>query len=436
MSQRHRAGRPRRRAAAGPPSLLRLRPALGTALRRASAAALCLLLGVAGLADAARAHSRSVSWSSWERQGDEIRVLLRVPQLELTRLPFGTVSPPALPPGLARYATETLVLEADGTPCPVVRPPRALVAPAERAVLEWRVRCPEAARLEIESRFLQDVAPSHLHFARLRGGEGPALERVLTAASPRMAIAAPAGAASSAGGDVATYVRVGVEHIASGYDHLLFLLALLMLASRVSEVVTIVTGFTVAHSLTLALAALSQLRPEAAAIQSLVGLSIALVAAENGWILAGRPRALPRLWALGLLGMAALAAAGIGAVPPLTLLGLALFTACYFDLERRVARPMRLRFAIAFCFGLVHGFGFAGVLTEGALSHERLLAALLGFNVGVELGQLAIVVAAWPVLRWVADPRRGGIQRGLVEAGTGAVCGLGVYWMIVRAYGA
>ena len=214
----------------------------------------------------------------------------------------------------------------------------------------------------------------------------------------------------------------------------MFLLGLLLLARRASEVVTIVTGFTLAHSITLALAALGEVRPDPDAVQALVGLSIALVAAENGWLLAGRPRLVPALVVAALGLAAALAAAGLGAVPAATLLGLGLFAACYFALLERVENPMRLRFAIAFCFGLVHGFGFAGVLTEVALPRERLVPALLGFNVGVELGQLVIVAAVWPLLSVLSRLRAGRVHRTLVEVGTGVVCALGVFWWVQRAF--
>jgi hypothetical protein len=227
---------------------------------------------------------------------------------------------------------------------------------------------------------------------------------------------------------VRRYVALGVEHIATGYDHLVFLLGLLLLASRASEVITIVTGFTLAHSITLGLAALGRVRPEAAAVEALIGLSIALVAAENGWLLSGKRRLVPCVVVAVLVATGALAAAGIGAVPAATLLGLALFATCYFALLERVERPARLRFAIAFCFGLVHGFGFAGVLAEVALPQGRLLPALLGFNLGVELGQLAIVALVWPLLVLLSRAQAGRWHRPVLEVGTAMVCGLGMFW--------
>ena len=105
--------------------------------------------------------------------------------------------------------------------------------------------------------------------------------------------------------------------------------------------------------------------------------------------------------------MALLAALGVGGMGALTLAGMTLFTLCYFGLLGRAERPARLRVAIAFAFGLVHGFGFAGVLVEISLPTGRLVPALLGFNLGVEVGQLVLVAALWPVLRDLARLRDG-----------------------------
>jgi hypothetical protein len=122
-------------------------------------------------------------------------------------------------------------------------------------------------------------------------------------------------------------------------------------------------------------------------------------------------------------------------VPAGALAGLALFSACHFGLLARVERPARLRAAVAFAFGLIHGFGFAGVLAEMALPAERLVPALLGFNVGVELGQLAIVAVAWPVLALLARVADGRPHRWIAELGSAAVCGLGLFWFLTRAFG-
>jgi hypothetical protein len=116
------------------------------------------------------------------------------------------------------------------------------------------------------------------------------------------------------------------------------------------------------------------------------------------------------------------------------LLGLALFSLCHFGLLATSPRPARLRAAVAFAFGLVHGFGFAGILVELELPTSRLVPALFGFNIGVELGQLAVVLLVWPLLRAVARWGSANAERWLAEVGSAAICGLGLYWFLVRAF--
>ena len=396
---------------------------------------LVVLAALALLPASASAHTRSTSYSSWEINGSQAKVRFDIPQYELTRLPWGIVTALAIPPELAKYLTRALRLESGGTPCEVVSAPRALAAPPERAVIEWRVACPSAEHLALVSEVLQEVAPSHLHFAKIRGAH--VTERVLTSSAPRWEL--PSGAARAkpvVGSSVGAYVELGVEHIATGYDHLVFLLGLLLIAASAREVITVVTGFTAAHSITLALAALGRVEPNAAAVEALIGLSIALVAAENAWLLGGRPREFPALAALSLGALGGAALLGAGAIPAATYAGLALFVACYFALLALSERPARMRFAVAFCFGLVHGFGFAGVLSEFALPQGRLLPALLGFNLGVELGQLVIVVLFFAGAGLVARFVKAGARAPARDLANAAVCGLGVYWWLSRAYAA
>ena len=92
--------------------------------------------------------------------------------------------------------------------------------------------------------------------------------------------------------------------------------------------------------------------------------------------------------------------------------------------------PGAVRAFLAFAFGLVHGFGFAGVLAEAPGGASPV--ALAGFNLGVEAGQLAVVAAAWPLLQWA---RRRGAGAVVAEAGSAAVAGLGLFWFVVRCYG-
>ncbi|MGH7820214.1 MAG: HupE/UreJ family protein, partial [Candidatus Binatia bacterium] len=288
----------------------------------------------------------------------------------------------------------------------------------------WTVRCPPEGALRVRASLFEESTSIHLHFARVRRDGGAFEERVLSERDREWRLDGTAGEATSIGG----YARLGVEHILGGFDHLAFVLALILVAGSLGGVARVVTGFTIAHSLTLALAATGVVRPDAAPTEALIGLSIALVAVENLWLEGTRAAAVPTVLALGLALTAFLAAAGIGSVPALTLAGFALFTVCYFALLERSRRPETLRGVVAFLFGLLHGFGFAAVLVEAGLPPERLARALLGFNTGVELGQLAVVAPLWAFLRALSGERR----RAVVEIGSASVLALGTFWFVTR----
>lgn len=173
------------------------------------------------------------------------------------------------------------------------------------------------------------------------------------------------------------YLRVGLSHIFLGFDHIAFLLGLLFVG-RFVDLLKIVTAFTIAHTLTLALAALDVFSLPSRLVESAIAVSIVYVAAENLW----RPVAGERRWRIG------------------------------------------------FAFGLVHGFGFASVLRELGLPSEGLVRSLLAFNLGVELGQLAIAAACWPVLLWIG--RRPWAARARIIV-SGALLLIGVAWLVDRA---
>jgi hypothetical protein len=385
----------------------------------------------------ALAHDRGSSYSTWRIHDREASVEVRISELDVSRFPWAATGGPGKERTLGKYLTERLQLFAADTPCAVTDGPRKLETTPGHFLYEWRLTCPQAGALQIRSDLLEEVSPSHLHFARVtRDGSHP-MERVLSERERSWPLATVQSGSTTApaGTSLAGYFRLGVEHILSGYDHLAFLLALLLIGGSLGEVAKMVTGFTVAHSLTLGLMVLGYLRPALAPVEALIGLSIALVAAENLWLASARVRTLP--WAVsGTLALLALAAAyGYGRVPGLTLAGLAVFTLCYFEVIERSLRVGSVRWAIAFIFGLVHGFGFASMLGQAGIPADRIAAALFGFNAGVEAGQLAVVGVVWPLLRVVTREHRPRLRVAVVEVGSAAVFALGVYWFVARAYG-
>ena len=392
-------------------------------------AALLALALVLAAAPSARGHGRSVSYATWALGPGTARVEVRLARADAVRMEATAGAP------MAALLRERVQLLADDAPCTPDGAPAVRHAAPPWIAYGWGFTCPHDGALAITSRVA--TAPAHLHFVRVAFADGTTRERVLSATETRWDLGSldTATPAAAIGTSLLGYVALGVEHIASGWDHLAFLLALLLLAGSLGEVMRLVTAFTVAHSVTLALAVLGVVRPEPAAVEALIGLSIALVAAENAWLLAGRDRLIPRVVVVALVALAVPAAYGLGTVPAVTCLGLALFAGCHFGLLAGTPQPGTLRGLVAFAFGLVHGLGFAGVLAELALPTGRLVPALLGFNLGVELGQLALVAVAWPVLRALGRINDGRWGLATARVGSAAACGLGVFWFVTRLAG-
>lgn len=404
----------------------------GTRRSRAGWALVATVVSIA-CGGAAFAHTRSLSYSLWDLNETGAMVRVRIARIELTRLGLDPVSSPEADRAVAQLLGDLVRLRSGSDICAVVDAPRRTGVADESVAYVWRVACTaQAGPRGVESRLLHDVAPSHLHFARVRTPAGGAVERVLTEAEPLWWIDADGVPANvhTGGTTVAGYVGLGIEHILTGWDHLAFVAGLLLLAYTLRDIAVLVTSFTLAHSLTLALTVLGIIHPTAHVVEALIGFSIALIGIENAWLLAGRDRAVPWIVVAGTL---ALAFAG-SRLPLLGILGLALFTSCHFALLRGSERPERLRAAVAFAFGLIHGFGFAGIMLELNLGQVRLVPALFGFNLGVEIGQLAVVACLWPALMAVRRAPR--VAAWLDDLGSAAVAGVGLYWFLTRSFGA
>jgi HupE / UreJ protein len=408
---------------------------------RVMRAPLLLLVLVAG---EAHAHGRSTSTSSWQLDTDGASVLVRVQLADLSHVlpetddatPEMLATIPALQRAVGDYLLEHVALRAGDGACSPAGPPHPVPSQdPTRAAYRWRLDCAGTGARQARVDLFLEAVPNHLHLARFTTPEGDTLERIFVLDSQSQALGGETAAAPAATRFL-DYLALGVEHIATGFDHLLFLLALLLVGASALEVATIVTGFTLAHSVSLALGVLGVVTPRPVAIEALIGLSIAVVALEN-FALTGGPAVRRRVLALLVvgIGLAALGAwAGRVAVPVVALVGIGLFACCYLGLLERAERPARMRWFVAFVFGLIHGFGFAGLLTEIGLPPGRLAAALLGFNLGVEAGQLVLVALAWPLLYLAL---RGGPERRALVAQLGSTPVLiaGLYWFLTRSLG-
>ena len=322
-----------------------------------------------------RAHQTAVSYSELFVHGRSIDGTLRFSMTDLRSLM--RIEPPDLPvPALTHLLLDSFAIRG----CTLGPGATAQMDGEDGIVLQAHWDCKEPVE-EVQARagFLDALPIGHTHLSRISFGSGEVSQRIAQVDDPSF----EARRVRSVGQEFRRFLLLGIEHIFTGYDHIAFLIGLLLLGGSVGELIKIVTAFTVAHSVTLALAALSILSPPSRVIEPLIAASIVFVGAEN-------------LWAL-----------------------------------RRGAATdaLRHRWALTFAFGLVHGFGFASVLRELELPRAVLLTGLVSFNLGVEVGQVCIVLAALPLLR--------SLRRWPVFAPSAStiVAALGAFWLAQRLSG-
>jgi len=397
--------------------------------------ALLALVAVAlGIALPARAHTRSQSFSTWKVHGGDVVAVFTVPALEATRLAASDDAAADLGALVREHLAERVSVARGGARCERSLAPRSLAAQPGLLRVELRFVCTAAGPLRLRDAAFFDLAATHVHYARLALEDDTPFELLFTEAQQEHVVG-PDAAQSDARASFTSYFALGVEHIAGGADHVAFLVALLLLCRRLQDVAFLVTGFTLGHSLTLALATLGIVRPAPLVVEALIGFTIALVAAEDIAARARSGRLALSLFAAGGLGLLALAhRLGDVGLPELTSAGLALFALAYLPLVEDRDAALRFRPFLTLLFGLVHGFGFANVLLDIGLAPGRLAVALVGFNLGIEAGQLVVVAALWIlggfVARRLSDARAARHAADLLAA---ALCALGVFWLVERS---
>jgi hypothetical protein len=390
------------------------------------------VLLLAASATAVLAHERSASHSVWQVDDDGASVTLRLEGRELTRLPEASRAGGDL--ALLTIVADALTASRGGEPCIRTDEPMEGAAAKGYRMIRWRLECPAGGVFQIESRLPQVMRAAHLAFVRGALPDGTPFEAVLHADGPTWTSGREGDAAL--GPTLADSLRLGIEHIATGIDHLFFVFGLVVVAATMADVAIVITAFTLAHSVTLALTTLGWLRPAAASVEALIAVSIALIAVENLTLRAGRSLLHPALAAaLLFLPALAMASAGLGRVPLWVLVGTGLFAASYLTLAARRPAQTRVRWLVAFAFGLLHGFGFAGALVESGFSTAGLAPTRVGFNAGVELGQLLFVAAVWPLLVWVRRRGEDFSHRFVVEPVSALLLAAAIGWYATRTFG-
>ncbi len=401
----------------------------------------CIIFALLLGAQNAYGHSSSRSFSTWHEDGDTVRAVYTVDEVQATLLiPLQEKNQP-LSTLLAGHLAASLHVRQSGAPCRA-SVPRTLPAPSGSLRMQIIFSCPnnvKTAGWTLRDDAFFPFASTHVHIAQIEN-DSEAREFVFTDTWREHTMREPQGARQKKSAhtgfwvNFATYIRLGISHILHGFDHLAFVTALILLARSYKAVALLVTGFTLGHSVTLALASLGIIHPSSVGIEALIGFSIAFVAFEvlippksADW--QRSTRAASALFA----ALALSAAFGFGALPPQIWAGLSIFVFSYGLLVRTTQAGLRASLALTIAFGLVHGAGFATVLSEAGLPKGQALPALAGFNIGVEIGQLAVIVL-WLIVFALLQALFGAVRKtqaqGLIAL---IILVLGIYWFSGRA---
>ncbi|MBI3940450.1 MAG: HupE/UreJ family protein [Acidobacteria bacterium] len=331
-----------------------------------------------------RAHPVSISYSHFDVQGDSIQAVLRLPLEELDllmQLDQNLDNQVSLEEAerargvIEEYLVRRVRLSADG----------ANISGKLGSMQSWKdsggflfleldlsYRAPKPVeRITMQVDLLTDLMPAHKNLSQIRLGNRSE-EFVFEGGRTYTGDISGGGFWKAA----RTFLILGIEHIFTGYDHIVFLFGLLIVGSRLLNLIKIVSSFTVAHSITLALATLGLVTPVAWMTEAGIALSIAYIGFENLFI-----------------------------------------------------REVKHRWKITFVFGLIHGFGFANILRAMNLPRSGLAASLFTFNLGVEMGQVTIVALMFPLLYYVAQTR---FRLTVTRVTSLVILGLGLFWLYQR----
>jgi hydrogenase/urease accessory protein HupE len=280
---------------------------------------------------------------------------------------------------IASYiATHSSVLAGDGRRCG--SEPSSVSPDGDGVVVHTRWSCgPDSDRLRYHSTVLVDTVPDARQVVLVRSRDKTFQDLLDATRTESVLTEAPQSSMIQV---IGLYLMAGVDHILIGYDHIAFLIAIVLWAHRLWPVVKLVTAFTIGHSITLSLAALDIVRIPSSIIEPAIAASIVFVATEN-----------------------------------------------FFS------HDVQKRWRDTLAFGLVHGFGFASALQEFGIPKSALVPALASFNAGVEVGQIAIVAAILPMLIAFDRVTRGGApgrSPATVYTLSALIAVLGSYWFLAR----
>ena len=344
----------------------------------------------------AQSHYFSESFSKWNISNQEIKVNFNLLELEATRILKIDDYQKLLSNNLSEneifqiYLEKNLFVESENIRCDLKDDSKILTSKEGYLRVELNYKCPFSSNIKIVNNALFYLIDSHIHIARVYRGGNILLEKALFFNDQSIYIDEEVKE-KNIFEQFSNFINLGFDHIISGYDHLIFLFGLLLLINSLKLLLLVITGFTIGHSITLALTTLEIVIPNVNLIEAIIGFTIMFVALEYF----NKKQNSPYISIAFLISLSAvmllMSMINVLHVPMFLLTGLLIISIGYFLIKNYYPTGDTLLISLTVAFGLIHGFGFGSFLMNTNFDTSQAIVSLLGFNLGVEIGQLVFV---------------------------------------------
>ena len=346
--------------------------------------------------NSSHAHYFSESFSKWNISDQDIKVNFNLLELEATRILKIDKYQKLLSNNLSEneifeiYLENNLFVESEGMGCDLKDDTKILSSKEGYLRVELNYKCPFSSNIKIVNNALFYLIDSHIHIARIYQNNSILLEKALFFNDQSIHINEEVKE-KKIFEQFSNFIHSGFTHIIGGYDHLIFVLGLLLLINNFKLLFLAITGFTIGHSITLALTALEIVIPNISLIEAIIGFTIMFVALEYFNEKQNSPYiSIALLISLSTV-LLILSVINILHIPVFLLAGLLIISISYFLIKNYYTSSDKLLISLTVAFGLIHGFGFGSFLMSTNFDTSQAIVSLLGFNLGVEIGQLFFV---------------------------------------------
>ena len=346
--------------------------------------------------NSSHAHYFSESFSKWNISNEDIKVNFNLLELEATRILKIDKYQKLLSNNLSEneifkiYLEKNLFVESEGIGCDLKDDAKILSSKEGYLRVELNYKCPFSSDIKIVNNALFYLIDSHIHIARIYRNNSILLEKALFFNDQSIHINEEVKE-KKIFEQFSNFIHSGFNHIISGYDHLIFVLGLLLLINNFKLLFLAITGFTIGHSITLALTALEIVIPNISLIEAIIGFTIMFVALEYFNEKQNSPYISIALLISLSTALLILSVINILHIPVFLLTGLLIISTSYFLIKNYYTTGDKLLISLTVAFGLIHGFGFGSFLMSTNFDTSQTIVSLLGFNLGVEIGQLVFV---------------------------------------------